>query len=192
MLRALLRETVRLLNAAGIVPILLKGAIALLLGQYPQAAARMMTDLDLAVPEPQTGAAASALRGHCWNSRTCGPVRRPVPWTGPRCCGTWTVLAPAMPSAPSCWRCGASSVNRCPTASGRALPRAALRAALCSAWNHPRLGRWRERFIKPYRGLLALPRRLRRLPRCLRPSAWHPAKVSYLRRRWFQGLPVGD
>lgn len=48
-LRAVLRDTVRYLNAAGIEPLLLKGSIALLPDQYPQAAARMMSDLDLAL-----------------------------------------------------------------------------------------------------------------------------------------------
>ncbi|WP_295392281.1 nucleotidyltransferase family protein [uncultured Thiodictyon sp.] len=48
-LRAVLRDTVRHLIAAGIEPLLLKGSIALLPDQYPQAAARMMGDLDLAL-----------------------------------------------------------------------------------------------------------------------------------------------
>ncbi|HRZ52103.1 MAG TPA: nucleotidyltransferase family protein [Candidatus Contendobacter sp.] len=61
-LRAVLRDTVKLLNQAGIEPLLLKGAIALLPGQYPHAFARMLGDLDLAVAEPETHRAAEVLR----------------------------------------------------------------------------------------------------------------------------------
>ncbi|NCC34334.1 MAG: hypothetical protein EOM24_20325, partial [Chloroflexia bacterium] len=45
----LLLETTALLNAAGIEPIVLKGAMALLPGQYAQAEARVLGDLDLGV-----------------------------------------------------------------------------------------------------------------------------------------------
>jgi hypothetical protein len=61
-LRTVLRDTVQLLNQAGIEPILLKGAIALLPGQYPHAFARMLGDLDLAVAESETHRAAEALQ----------------------------------------------------------------------------------------------------------------------------------
>ncbi len=57
-LRAVLRDTVQLLNQAGIEPILLKGAIALLPGQYPHAFARMLGDLDLGVADSETAAEA--------------------------------------------------------------------------------------------------------------------------------------
>lgn len=60
-LRAVLRDTVRALNGAGIEPLLLKGAIALLPDQYPHAFARMLGDLDLAVAWTQIEAAAAAL-----------------------------------------------------------------------------------------------------------------------------------
>jgi hypothetical protein len=62
-LRAVLRDTVRLLNQAGIEPILLKGAIALLPEQYPLAFARVLGDLDLAVDADQVASAVAALQG---------------------------------------------------------------------------------------------------------------------------------
>lgn len=62
-LRAVLRETVRRLNQAGIEPLLLKGAIALLPEQYPLAGARMLGDLDLAVADTQLQSAVAALQG---------------------------------------------------------------------------------------------------------------------------------
>lgn len=61
-LRAVLRDTVRLLNAAGIEPLLLKGAIALLPDQYPQAGARMLSDLDLALMDAEATEAEALLR----------------------------------------------------------------------------------------------------------------------------------
>ena len=61
-LRAVLRDTVRLLNQAGIEPILLKGAIALLPEQYPLAFARVLGDLDLAVADTQLRTAVAALQ----------------------------------------------------------------------------------------------------------------------------------
>ena len=61
-LRTVLRDTVQLLNQASIEPLLLKGAIALLPGQYPHAFARMLGDLDLAVAEPETHRAAEVLQ----------------------------------------------------------------------------------------------------------------------------------
>jgi len=61
-LRAVLHDTVRLLNAAGIEPLLLKGAIALLPDQYPQAGARMMSDLDLALYNAEAEQGEAVLR----------------------------------------------------------------------------------------------------------------------------------
>lgn len=60
-LRAVLQDTVRLLNRGGIVPLLLKGSIALLPDQYPHAFARVMSDLDLAVAETEIADAAALL-----------------------------------------------------------------------------------------------------------------------------------
>jgi hypothetical protein len=60
-LRAVLRDTVQILNQAGIEPILLKGSIALLPDQYPHAFARMLGDLDLAVAEAEPNQAVKAL-----------------------------------------------------------------------------------------------------------------------------------
>ena len=62
-LRDMLRETARLLNAVGIVPLPLKGAIALLPGQYPDAGDRIMGDLDIAVEPEQMQTAIDALHG---------------------------------------------------------------------------------------------------------------------------------
>lgn len=61
-LRAVLRATVGLLNQAGIEPILLKGAIALLPDQYPLAFTRVLGDLDLAVDANQLAPAVAALQ----------------------------------------------------------------------------------------------------------------------------------
>lgn len=60
-LRRVLHDTVRLLNEAGIEPLLLKGSIALLPGQYPQAEARMLSDLDLALHNAEAEAAEAVL-----------------------------------------------------------------------------------------------------------------------------------
>ena len=57
-LRIVLRDTVHILNQAGIEPILLKGAIALLPDQYPHAFARMLGDLDMGVADVETAAEA--------------------------------------------------------------------------------------------------------------------------------------
>jgi len=57
-----LRDTVRLLNQAGIEPLLLKGAIALLPEQYPHAFARMLGDLDLGVAGTEAHRAAEVLQ----------------------------------------------------------------------------------------------------------------------------------
>ena len=62
-LRDMLRDTTCLLNAAGIVPLPLKGAMALLPGQYPDAGERIMGDLDIAVAPDQMPAAIDALLG---------------------------------------------------------------------------------------------------------------------------------
>nr|MDQ2695595.1 nucleotidyltransferase family protein [Pseudomonadota bacterium] len=59
-LRQQLEETVRQLNAAGIAPVLLKGAMALLTGAFDPAA-RMMLDLDILVPRRDLQAALDAL-----------------------------------------------------------------------------------------------------------------------------------
>ena len=62
-LRAVLRDTVQILNQAGIEPLLLlKGAIALLPDQYPHAFARMLGDLDLGVAGTEAHRAAEVLR----------------------------------------------------------------------------------------------------------------------------------
>lgn len=61
-LRRVLRETVAILNQADIVPVLLKGAIALLPDQYPLAFARVLGDLDLGVPADQVERGGVALR----------------------------------------------------------------------------------------------------------------------------------
>lgn len=60
-LRRVLRDTARHLNDAGIEPLLLKGAIALLPDQSPLAAARMMSDLDLALYNAEPEAAEAVL-----------------------------------------------------------------------------------------------------------------------------------
>lgn len=60
-LRQILRDTTQILNAAGLIPIALKGAIALLPDGYPHAAARVLGDLDLAVPPAAIPTAIAAL-----------------------------------------------------------------------------------------------------------------------------------
>ena len=47
-----LLSILRALNAVGIVPVLLKGAVALFVGRYADPAARVLRDLDLLVPKP--------------------------------------------------------------------------------------------------------------------------------------------
>jgi hypothetical protein len=61
-LRAVLRDTVQILNAAGIEPILLKGAITLLPGQSAHVGTRMMSDLDLALFNAEAEQAETVLR----------------------------------------------------------------------------------------------------------------------------------
>ena len=60
-LRTVLQDTVQVLNAVGIEPLLLKGAIALLPDPYPHAGARVLGDLDVAVDPAQIAPAVAAL-----------------------------------------------------------------------------------------------------------------------------------
>lgn len=76
-LRAVLRDTVHILNQADIEPILLKGAIALLPGQYPHAFARMLGDLDIGVAEAEPNRAAEALQAAGFY---CAPNINPALW----------------------------------------------------------------------------------------------------------------
>ena len=77
-LRAVLRDTVQLLNQAGIEPLLLKGAIALLPDQYPHAFARMLGDLDLGVAGTEAHRAAEVLRAAGFY---CAPNINPANWS---------------------------------------------------------------------------------------------------------------
>ncbi|MFO1421381.1 MAG: nucleotidyltransferase family protein [Candidatus Competibacteraceae bacterium] len=77
-LRAVLRDTARLLNQAGIEPLLLKGAIALLPDQYPHAFARMLGDLDLGVAGTEAHRAAEVLRAAGFY---CAPNINPANWS---------------------------------------------------------------------------------------------------------------
>lgn len=65
-LRAVLRDTVRILNAQGIEPLLMKGSISLLPGQGGQDDTRMMSDLDIALQnaEPEEGYEALRAAGY--------------------------------------------------------------------------------------------------------------------------------
>lgn len=56
-----LAEVVRLLNGAGVTPLLLKGSAALATGLYPDPGSRFMWDLDLLVPEELMADAVAAL-----------------------------------------------------------------------------------------------------------------------------------
>ncbi|EGV17917.1 nucleotidyltransferase family protein [Thiocapsa marina] len=84
-LRRVLRETVATLNQAEIVPLLLKGAIALLPDQYPLAFARVLSDLDLGVPLDQANRAGAALRAagyhHYRSPDGPAPDREPLHWS---------------------------------------------------------------------------------------------------------------
>lgn len=73
-LRTVLRDTIRILNAHAIEPILLKGSLALLPNQYPHAGARMLSDLDLALhnAEPEEADAALRAAGY-WSPPHQGP-----------------------------------------------------------------------------------------------------------------------
>lgn len=59
--RRILHDTVRFLNEAGMEPLLLKGAVSLLPSQGPYAAARMLSDIDVLVPNVPPEAAAKVL-----------------------------------------------------------------------------------------------------------------------------------
>lgn len=61
-LRAVLQDTVRLLNAAGLEPLLLKGAIGLVTDSSPLGMARMLSDLDLALMHGEAADAEALLR----------------------------------------------------------------------------------------------------------------------------------
>jgi hypothetical protein len=80
-LRRVLRDTVRLLNAAGIEPLLLKGSIALLQNQYPHAGARMLSDLDLALINAEAEAGETVLRTAGYrDADNCGPAHYRAPF----------------------------------------------------------------------------------------------------------------
>jgi len=61
-LQSILRDTAVCLNAAGVMPLLLKGAVALLPDQYPGAFDRIVGDLDLYVPADLLHTSVAALR----------------------------------------------------------------------------------------------------------------------------------
>ena len=73
-LRAALTDIARALDPLGIRPLLLKGANALLPGQYPGAEERVIGDLDLGVPPEREAAAVAALLDLGY---------RPLPWEVP-------------------------------------------------------------------------------------------------------------
>lgn len=60
-IRAELEAILRALNAVGIVPVLLKGAVDLYVSRYSDPAARVLRDLDLFVPKPDHERAIAAL-----------------------------------------------------------------------------------------------------------------------------------
>lgn len=62
-LREILLECVGALNDVGILPIPLKGSLALLPDQYPFASARVIGDIDLAVPKSHLSKAVEAMLG---------------------------------------------------------------------------------------------------------------------------------
>src|SRR5262249_7931508 len=66
-LRAQVLELVGALNERGIVPILLKGGLALFDGPYADPAARMMRDIDVLVPARERDDAIAVLKrlGYC-------------------------------------------------------------------------------------------------------------------------------
>ena len=77
-LRAELTIAVGVLNRAGIEPVLLKGAIRLATGLYPDDGWRMLRDLDLLVPQGRLAEATRALQDAGY--ARCGPggeFRRP-------------------------------------------------------------------------------------------------------------------
>ena len=76
-LRAELKAALCVLNGAGIEPVLLKGAIRLLDGLYPDDGWRMLRDLDLLVPQDSLAAATQALTSAGYAScGSCREVRR--------------------------------------------------------------------------------------------------------------------
>ena len=79
-LRRVLRETVAILNQADIVPVLLKGAIALLPDQYPLAFARVLSDLDLGVPADKIDRGAAALQAAGYH-HYLAPKVEPLCWS---------------------------------------------------------------------------------------------------------------
>ena len=62
LLRRELRRATQILNALGIEPLLLKGALALLPNQPPETAARLMGDLDLLLPATAVDAGQQAIQ----------------------------------------------------------------------------------------------------------------------------------
>lgn len=76
-LRAQLLEATSALNAAGIEPILLKGAIHLFTTGDEQLGARMMSDLDLGIAPGEMGRAMSALEGKGYRSSVEHEMERP-------------------------------------------------------------------------------------------------------------------
>ncbi|MBS7538692.1 nucleotidyltransferase family protein [Ancylobacter lacus] len=88
-----LEEVAAALNAAGVVPVLLKGANRLIDGLYPDAGLRVLSDLDLLVPPEQAMAAAGVLEalGFDWVAEDYAgdqagrhqlpPMRRPADGT---------------------------------------------------------------------------------------------------------------
>jgi hypothetical protein len=119
-LRQVLRETVQVLNAAGIEPLLLKGSIALLPGQDPLFGARVMSDLDLALYNAEVEAAETALRSSGYHN---APNVRPEHYRAP-----FHHAAPLFHSSGD----GYVELHRrvfCHHISAQALPMTALRAA---------------------------------------------------------------
>lgn len=71
-----LRELVTRLNGIGVVPVLLKGAAALIDGLYPTAGERMMSDLDVLVP------ANRLPEGRLWRWQQWAIARSSMPENG--------------------------------------------------------------------------------------------------------------
>jgi hypothetical protein len=76
-LRGQLAAVVGALNRAGVEPVLLKGAIRLADGLYPDPGWRIMRDLDLLVPGDRLGDAVAALRGAGYACRPSTPGEPP-------------------------------------------------------------------------------------------------------------------
>jgi Uncharacterised nucleotidyltransferase len=80
-LRGELRAVIGVLNRVGIEPVLLKGAIRLVDGLYPDDGWRMLRDLDLLVPEARWAAAVQALQRAGYTlgreAATAAVLRRP-------------------------------------------------------------------------------------------------------------------